>query len=262
MNSDASRFNASTTRTFLIIFLFTISSKNISGKPQSYKTNFTLGVTDTTGIDFSTIIIAYPEPLIELEYENGTVPDQMMRSIFSNAVNNFTIRIRQAFVNQSDFGVYHLKVGNLFGEITMIVNVIPQSEYDQFCHYYNFRNIKKNNKLRLTVYNKLYFLYIIDTGKPNMPKNIKLVCEATRAEVKWKSSFNGGDSQLFTVFASNGQQSDKISDKGENLIHSTFVQHLQPSTMYVFYVSAQNSHGLISSENISCTTLAGTNAPS
>lgn len=93
-----------------------------------------------------------------------------------------------------------------------------------------------------------------------MPKNIKIVCEATRAEVKWKSSFNGGDSQLFTVFASNGQQSDKISDKGENLIHSTFVQHLQPSTMYVFYVSGQNSHGRISSENISCTTLAGTNA--
>lgn len=191
----------------------------VNCKPQSYKTNFTLGVTDTTGIDFSTIIIAYPEPVIELEYENGTVPDQMMRSIFSNAVNNFTIRIRQAYVNQSDFGVYHLKVRNLFGEITMIVNVIPQR-------------------------------------KPNMPKNIKIVCEATRAEVKWKSSFNGGDSQLFTVFASNGQQSDKISDKGENLIHSTFVQHLQPSTMYVFYVSGQNSHGRISSENISCTTLS------
>lgn len=98
----------------------------------------------------------------------------------------------------------------------------------------------------------------INTGKPNMPDNIKIVCEETRANVQWKSSFNGGDPQLFTVFASSGQQSNNISDRGENVIHSTYVQHLQPSTMYVFYVSAQNSHGLILSEKISCTTLAGT----
>lgn len=93
-----------------------------------------------------------------------------------------------------------------------------------------------------------------------MPVSIEIVCEETRAKVQWKSSFNGGDPQIFTVIASSGQQSSNISDKGENFIHSTFVQHLQPSTMYVFYVSAQNSHGIISSEKISCTTLAGTNS--
>lgn len=63
-------------------------------------------------------------------YENGTVPDQMKKSISRNAVNNFTIHISQAVVNQRDFGVYHLKVGNSFGEITVIVNVIPRSEYN------------------------------------------------------------------------------------------------------------------------------------
>lgn len=93
-----------------------------------------------------------------------------------------------------------------------------------------------------------------------MPGNIKIDCEETRARVQWRSSFNGGDPQFFTVFASNGQQSDNISDRGENVIHSTFVQHLQPSTVYVFYVSAQNSHGFISSEKFRCTTSAGTNA--
>lgn len=108
-----------------------------------YKTNFTLGVTDTTGINFSTIVIAHPEPSIELEYENGTVPDQMMKSIIRNAVNNFTIRISQAVVNQSDFGVYHLKVRNLFGETIVIVNVIPQSEYDQFYDNYYFCEVNK-----------------------------------------------------------------------------------------------------------------------
>lgn len=100
----------------------------------------------------------------------------------------------------------------------------------------------------------------MNTGKPNMPDNIEIVCEETRAKVQWKSSFNGGDPQLFTVISSSGQHSNNISDKGENVIHSTLVQHLQPSTMYVFYVSAQNSHGFISSEKISCTTSAGTNA--
>lgn len=68
--------------------------------------------------------------MIELVYENGTVPDQMKKSISINAVNNFTIHISQAVVNQSDFGVYHLKVWNSFGEITVIVNVIPRSEYN------------------------------------------------------------------------------------------------------------------------------------
>lgn len=97
------------------------------------------------------------------------------------------------------------------------------------------------------------------TGKPNSPGNIEIFCEKTSANVQWKSSFNGGDPQLFTIFASNGQQfeSELISDRGENEIHSAFIQNLQPSTTYVFYVSAQNSHGLISSERINCTTLKG-----
>lgn len=70
--------------------------------------------------------------MIKLEYENGIESVQMMKSIDRNAVNNFTIHISQAVVNQSDFGIYYLKVLNLFGELTVIVNVIPQSKYDQF----------------------------------------------------------------------------------------------------------------------------------
>lgn len=90
-----------------------------------------------------------------------------------------------------------------------------------------------------------------------MPENIEINCEVTRARVQWTSSFDGGDPQSFTVIAVNGPQSDKISDKGENKIHETFVQSLQSSTTYVFYVSARNRHGYSLSKNISCTTLAG-----
>lgn len=107
------------------------------------------------------------------------------------------------------------------------------------------------------------YMFIYDkihTGKPNMPVNIEIVCEKTRAKVQWESSFNGGDPQVFTIFASNGQHSQHIPDRGENEIHLAFIQNLQPSTTYVFYVSAQNSHGFISSERISCTTLEGKEA--
>lgn len=204
--------------------------RNVSGlvelfvncKPRSYSGNITLGVTDTSGIDFSTTVIAYPEPRYELRYENGTTSNKMMGSVTRNAVNNFTIRLNQTSVEQADFGTYRLIVSNPFGETAVVLNVVPQR-------------------------------------KPVMPERVEIVCEVTRARVQWRSPFNGGDAQSFTVIALNGQQresqSDDISDKGENVIHSIFVQNLQPSTTYVFYVTAQNSRGLSSSEKVSCTTL-------
>lgn len=90
-----------------------------------------------------------------------------------------------------------------------------------------------------------------------MPENIEIRCDETRARVQWTSSFNGGDTQTFTVFALNGQQSNTIPDQGENEIHAAYVKNLQTSTTYVFYVSARNTRGFSLSNNISCTTLPG-----
>lgn len=88
-----------------------------------------------------------------------------------------------------------------------------------------------------------------------MPENIHVECELNRAIVHWKSAFNGGATQFFTVInVNNGQKSDTIADKGENEIHSTYIQNLKPSTAYVFFVFAKNSHGLSASKNISCLT--------
>uniref|UniRef100_A0A8W8LDI6 Fibronectin type-III domain-containing protein n=1 Tax=Magallana gigas TaxID=29159 RepID=A0A8W8LDI6_MAGGI len=146
----------------------------------------------------------------------------MMGRLTRNAVNDFTISYNQTVVEQGDFGTYHLCVSNAFGEITVFLNVIPQT-------------------------------------KPDMPRNAKIVCETTGAKVQWISSFNGGDMQSFTVTTMKGQykesESDILADKGENRIHSTYIHNLQPSTMYMFYVSARNRRGVTSSENISCTTL-------
>ena len=78
--------------------------------------------------------------------------------------------------------------------------------------------------------------------------------------LKWKSSFNGGDPQTFTVYAVNGHKnthSYPVLDKGENKIHQALLHNLLPSLTYVFYVSAQNSHGNISSDVKSCAKLEG-----
>lgn len=86
-------------------------------------------MTDTTGIEFSTLVTAYPEPEFELKPEIGTINNQMTSSMKRNGINNFTIHLSQAVVNQSSLGIYHLIITNAFGNITIFVNVISQSEY-------------------------------------------------------------------------------------------------------------------------------------
>lgn len=86
-------------------------------------------MTDTSWIDFSTTVIAYPEPRYELRYENGTTSNKMMGSITRNAVNNFTIRLYQTSVEQADFGTYRLLVSNQFGKTVVVLNVLPLSEF-------------------------------------------------------------------------------------------------------------------------------------
>lgn len=98
------------------------------GKPTIDITTITLAVTCITGIEFSTTIIAYPEPVYELQYENGTRDDQMKTTITKNKVNNFTVRIKHDVAEKRSFGVYFLRASNMFGETTVIVNVIKQSE--------------------------------------------------------------------------------------------------------------------------------------
>lgn len=108
----------------LSVFLFIFHI----GKPTPDKNNITLGITDVTGIEFSTIVIAYPEPKYTLENENRTTNTRMMDSITRNAINNFTIHFNQTIVEQSDYGSYYLKLSNSFGTTTVFINVLPQSK--------------------------------------------------------------------------------------------------------------------------------------
>lgn len=98
-------------------------------------------------------------------------------------------------------------------------------------------------------------------GKPDLPRNIEVTCKVTEGIVKWISSFNGGDTQNFTVITLSGHDGTSLynglNDKGENEIHVTYVSNLQLSVTYWFSVSAKNSYGSSSSKAMSCTTVKG-----
>lgn len=104
--------------------------------------------------------------------------------------------------------------------------------------------------------NTLLFNKLKET--PDAPRMVKIFCEETSASVQWISSFNGGDTQEFAVVVSNGHfetsYSDFIPDTGENEIHSKIIQKLQPSSEYLFSVSARNKLGESTSEKFKCTT--------
>lgn len=87
-----------------------------------------MGVTETTGLRFSSTVLAFPEPWFEFKHENGTINEQLINSTIRNAVNNFTIYFNQTVVEQGDYGTYHLKIGNHFGVTTVFVNVLAQSK--------------------------------------------------------------------------------------------------------------------------------------
>ena len=98
------------------------------GRPIPLDYNITLGVTDTSGIEFSTTVIAYPRPQYVLKYDNGTTNSKPTGTLITNGVNNFTFNFNQTVVKNSDFGTYHLNISNQLGQTIVFVDIIPQSK--------------------------------------------------------------------------------------------------------------------------------------
>lgn len=95
--------------------------------------------------------------------------------------------------------------------------------------------------MQLCNHTQLFFL-----GIPNIPRDLTLTCEVTSASVHWVSSFNGGDTQTFTVVAFNvkygTRYSERIPDMGENIYTLTIpaqnmAEYEQRSTWSCKYVS-------------------------
>lgn len=98
------------------------------GVPMPIPTNISLGITFASVVDFSTTVIAYPEPYYELLYKNGSINNQWKRNLIRNTLNNFTIYFSQTVFELISFEGYHLVVTNALGEATVIVNVFKQSK--------------------------------------------------------------------------------------------------------------------------------------
>nr|XP_022289450.1 hemicentin-1-like isoform X2 [Crassostrea virginica] len=193
----------------------------VNCKPVSEVNNITHEVSDDTGIVFSTTVIAYPKPLYALLYENGAKTHDILDRIVVNAINNFTIHFEKTVFEQADYGFYRLYINNTFGETIIYVNVIPQR-------------------------------------KPYSPRNVGIICRERSATIQWTSSFNGGDPQMFKAMAFLAQKvvsySESVPDSGQDIVHRTQLQNLEPSTTYAFYIVAKNKHGNSSSEKRDCKT--------
>nr|XP_022289615.1 B-cell receptor CD22-like isoform X2 [Crassostrea virginica] len=200
----------------------------VNCKPVSDVSNITLGVTDMTGIVFSSTVIAYPKPLYALLYENGTRTHDILDGIVVNAINNFTIHFEKTDVELADYGFYRLYINNTFGETIVYVTVIAQR-------------------------------------KPYSPRNVGIICRERSATIQWTSSFNGGDPQMFKAMAFLAQKvvsySESVPDSGQDIVHRTQLQNLEPSTTYAFYIVAKNNHGNSSSEKRDCKTSEGNQTP-
>lgn len=159
-----------------------------------------------------------------------------------------------------------------FFSLKCFFNELLNSEYYVFSHFciinsgWDINKNKDNNAFNQTKYisflnykmqcNTLLFNILKET--PDAPRMVNIFCEETSASVQWISSFNGGDTQKFAVVVSNSHfetsYSDFIPDTGENEIHSKIIQNLQPSSEYLFSVSARNRLGESTSEKFKCTT--------
>ena len=99
--------------------------------------NITLWVLDGVSLAFSTKIIAFPKPRYALMFGNGMKLNGIGDSMAVNSVNNFTLYFYKTTVNQIKYGTYYLHINNSFGETTVNVNVLPQSELFKSPHKIN-----------------------------------------------------------------------------------------------------------------------------
>nr|XP_022303134.1 titin-like isoform X2 [Crassostrea virginica] len=195
----------------------------VNCKPTPQNAEITFAIPEIPAkVEWSTIVIAYPEPRFTVKYINGTNNSRISMSLSKNSLNNFTIHCEQQVDQGNHLGTFYLEVSNILGSSEILLHIVKQ-------------------------------------GKPKAPTAIEVMCYVTTARIKWKSSYDGGTLQSFFVVALGdtyqSSRSDVIEDDGENKVHHATVPFLYPSSLYTFYVYAKNKYGVTLSEAQNCTTL-------
>jgi hypothetical protein len=95
-----------------------------------------------------------------------------------------------------------------------------------------------------------YKVLLSPTGKPNQPINVTCEGKLNSVTLSWKSGFNGGKNQTFTVYYKRNDNDGNskwtafdrtYSDPGQNMYTSAEIQPLEEGTSFVFQVYASNA---------------------
>ena len=106
-------------------------------------------------------------------------------------------------------------------------------------------------------------LLLSPTGKPNQPINVTCEGRLNSVNVNWKSGFNGGKNQTFTIYYKRNDYDGNsewtafvttYSDPGQNMYTSAEIQPLEAGASFVFQVYASNEYSYSVSESSYCNT--------
>ena len=110
---------------------------------------------------------------------------------------------------------------------------------------------------------KKQHILISPTGKPNQPINVTCEGRLKSVNVNWKSGFNGGKNQTFTVYYKRNDNDRNsmwtafettYSDPGQNMYTSAEIQPLEEGASFVFQIYATNEYNYTVSESSYCIT--------
>ena len=108
-----------------------------------------------------------------------------------------------------------------------------------------------------------FFVLLSPTGTPNQPINVTCEGRINSVTVNWKSGFNGGGKQAFTVYYKRNENDGnskwtafgtKYSDPGQNMYTAAEIQPLEAGTSFVLQIYASNAYNYTVSESSYCNT--------
>ena len=104
-----------------------------------------------------------------------------------------------------------------------------------------------------------YVICSVVIGTPDPATNVSASCDILLMRVSWRSEFNGGDLQTFSVLwwkesENETAYSDLVLDPGLHEYTDTTIP-VTADTRYIITVQATNTHGSVTSgEHVSCRT--------
>ena len=105
---------------------------------------------------------------------------------------------------------------------------------------------------------RYYFVSVV-IGTPDPPTNVSVSCDIISMTISWRSEFNGGDLQTFSVLwwkesENETPYADLVLDPGLHRYTDTTIP-VTADTRYIITVQANNAHGSVTSgEHVSCRT--------